>query len=118
MAKGKKVGYTGEELFDADFKKRQCEINDTIVNWSSSESFQLKVREQISSSLSNHALLVDLSKRLFENGVFTDSLKNLAKKEIELSTQKTWITRLKTFFWLVCASVLTLIGEFLLRKFF
>ncbi|MGC1878674.1 MAG: hypothetical protein WA347_00125 [Rhabdochlamydiaceae bacterium] len=118
MPKNKKVNYSEAERFDADFKKRKSEINDEILNWSLSEPFQSKIRQQISLSLSDHDVLINLSKRLFENGGFTANFKELTKKEIESNAHKTWIERLSKWLWLVVGGIITVVGEFFIKKCF
>jgi hypothetical protein len=118
VAKNEKVQYSEVERFDAEFKKRQSEINNEILIWSQSEMFQSKIREQIFSSLSNHDALVNLSKRLFENGAFISNFKDLTKKEVESNTSRLWMQRLSKFLWLLTGGIITFLADFFIRKCF
>lgn len=110
--------YSDAERFDADFKKRQTEINNEISIWSQSESFRSRAREVMQTSINDHDSLVNLSRRLFENGIFTASFKELTKKEIEATRYKTWGARLSVFSWLLIGGVVTFAIEVLIRKCF
>ncbi len=112
-----KVRYSDAERFDAEFKKRQSEINNEISIWSQSESFRLKVREIAHNAINDHDQLVNLSRHLFENGIFLDNFKDLTKKETESNTQKIWIKRSSTVFWICFGVFITALGEFFIKKF-
>jgi len=118
VAKNAKVPYSDEERFDSQFKKRQSEIINEISIWSQSEPFQSKIREQIFSSLSSHDTLIDLSRRLYENGIFISNFKDLTKKEFEANANKTWIGRFKWLGIAVLASIITILAEFCIKKCF
>jgi hypothetical protein len=75
--------YSNEERFDIEFKKRQNEIQSAISSWSQGEACREKVLQISSSLLKEHDELTNLSKRLFENGSFTEQFKGLTKLEIE-----------------------------------
>jgi len=110
VAKNKEVPYKDEVRFDAEFKKRQSEINNEILIWLQSELFRSKVLEVTHAAINDHDELVNLSKRLFENGIFTSNFKELTKKEFESNSHKTRRERFSKWLWLVMAAA---VGSFL-----
>jgi hypothetical protein len=118
VGKGEKVAYSDAERFDAEFKKRQSEINTEISIWSQSQLFHSKIQEQIRSFLSNHDLLTNLSKRLFENGIFISNFKDLMKKEIESNSNSRWMQRLKYLIVVLLGGIITFLVELFIRKCF
>jgi len=112
----KQVNYSNAEQFNADFKKRQSEIHTEISIVLQSEHFRVKSSEIVKSVLTDHDTLASLSKRLFENGVFTDKLKEHIKKEIELTKHKSFFERFGKFGWLVIGAIIAVLGEILISK--
>ncbi len=118
MVKSPKVTYSDAERFDAEFKKRQCEITNEISIWSQSESFRTRVREVARTAINDHDELVNLSRRLFENGVFASNFRELTKNEMEANTHKTWMERTSKWLWLGAGGVIVFFTEFFIKKCF
>ena len=113
--------YSNAVRFDAEFKKRQVEIQQEISIWSQSESYGTKVREHVHTALCNHDELVNLSRRLFENGVFTSNFGTHAIGIIRSNNQTTWIGRLSSWLKFIVGGfmggITILFGQFLINKY-
>jgi hypothetical protein len=116
VARKVQFSYSDEERFDAEFKKRQVEITNEISIWSQSESFSGKVRDVVNVCQSDHDGLVNLSNRLFQNGVFLASFRELTKKEAESNKNKTWVDRFNYWWGAVIGALVVVVVEFLWKK--
>ena len=106
MAKNEQVKYSNEERFDVEFKKRQDHILKELQRWSESEDFRLQARKEVIATLENHDSLTKLSGRLFENGCFLSSFKQLAQSEIVSHKKNSLWERWSKLAWLIVGAVI------------
>ena len=105
--------YHDTARFDADFKKRQKEIKDELVEWSRSKEFSECCEKVIKSVLQNHSEIKSLSNCLLEHEPFISAIKDLAQNEAKIILKELWWQRLSKWFWLVIGSLVAMLFGFL-----